>query len=116
MAGSHGEKNLLINGPTNRRAFIAGLSSAAVWPVVARSSPAGAPDVEHAVVAQSGDVAYTVGFERGPASVASGPSQEMVIRVTHIYRRENDDWKLHRHADFPPPYQRRPSQLTNDDH
>jgi hypothetical protein len=44
--------------------------------------PAGRADVEHAVIAQSGDLAYTVGFERGPASVAGGPSQELVIRVT----------------------------------
>jgi ketosteroid isomerase-like protein len=75
----------------------------------------GRADVEHAVIAQSGDLAYTVGFERGPASVAGGPSQELVIRVTHIYRRDVADWKrVHRHADFPPPDQRWPSQLTND--
>jgi ketosteroid isomerase-like protein len=31
----------------------------------------------------------------------------MVIRVTHIYRRVDNEWKLvHRHADFPPPNQR----------
>jgi len=31
----------------------------------------------------------------------------MVIRVTHIYRRIDGEWKLvHRHADFPPPDQR----------
>ena len=82
---------------------------------VASRFTGGRADVEHAVIAQSGDLAYTVGFERGPASVAGGPSQEMVIRVTHIYRRDGADWKLvHRHADFPPPDQRRPSQLTND--
>jgi ketosteroid isomerase-like protein len=69
----------------------------------------GRADVEHTVVAQSGDLAYTVGFERGPASVADRPSKEMVIRVTHIYRRFGADWKLvHRHADFPPPDQRNP--------
>jgi len=68
----------------------------------------GHTDVEHTVVAQSGDLAYTVGFERGPASVDGGSSKEMVIRVTHIYRRDGADWKLvHRHADFPPPDQRR---------
>ena len=82
---------------------------------VASKFTGGRADVEHAVIAQSGDLAYTVGFERGPASVAGGPSKEMVIRVTHIYRRDGADWKLvHRHADFPPPDQRRPSQLTND--
>ena len=83
---------------------------------VASRFTGGRADVEQTVVAQSGDLAYTVGFERGPASVAGAPSKEMIIRVTHIYRRDGGDWRLvHRHADFPPPDQRRPSQLTNDD-
>jgi ketosteroid isomerase-like protein len=31
----------------------------------------------------------------------------MTIRVTHIFRRIGDSWRLvHRHADFPPPDQR----------
>jgi hypothetical protein len=31
----------------------------------------------------------------------------MTIRVTHIYRRFDSDWRLiHRHADFPPRDQR----------
>ena len=52
----------------------------------------------------SGDLPDTVGFEHGPASVDGFPEQEMVIRVTHIYRRFGAEWKLvHRHADFPPP-------------
>ena len=56
----------------------------------------------------SGDLAYTVGFERGPASVDGGPERDMVIRVTHIYRRFGEEWMLvHRHADFPPADQRR---------
>ena len=55
----------------------------------------------------SGDLAYTVGFERGDVSVDSGIPQPMTIRVTHIYRRIDGDWRLvHRHADFPPPDQR----------
>jgi len=62
---------------------------------------------EHLVVASSGDLAYTVGFERGTARVDGGPEREMVIRVTHIYRRFGREWKLmHRHADFPPVDQR----------
>ena len=48
------------------------------------------------------------GFERGPASVDGGPERDMVIRVTHIYRRFGEEWMLvHRHADFPPADQRR---------
>jgi ketosteroid isomerase-like protein len=60
--------------------------------------------VEQAVVASSDDLAYTVGFERGPVSVDGGPTREMAMRVTHIYRRIDGGWKLvHRHADFPLP-------------
>jgi ketosteroid isomerase-like protein len=62
---------------------------------------------EDVVVASSGDLAYTVGFERGPASIDGGPGREMVIRVTHVYRRVDGDWGLvHRHADFTPEDQR----------
>jgi ketosteroid isomerase-like protein len=67
----------------------------------------GTVEVEHSVVASSGDLAYTVGFERGLASVDGGEAREMVIRVTHVYRRIDGRWQLvHRHADFPPPDQR----------
>jgi ketosteroid isomerase-like protein len=62
---------------------------------------------EHAVVAASGDLAYTVGFERGEVAVDAGPTRPMTIRVTHIYRRIDGAWRLiHRHADFPPANQR----------
>ena len=62
---------------------------------------------EHSVVASSGDLAYTVGFERGEVTVDDGPPRLMTIRVTHIYRRIGGTWRLlHRHADFPPLDQR----------
>ena len=71
--------------------------------VGSRFTGADAVDVEHAVIASSGDLAYTVGFERSHVSVDGGPPRDMVIPVTHIYRRIDGDWKLvHRHADFPP--------------
>jgi ketosteroid isomerase-like protein len=61
---------------------------------------------EYSVVASSGDLAYTVGFERGEVTVDDGPPRLMTIRVTHIFRRIGDSWRLvHRHADFPPPDQ-----------
>ncbi len=42
-------------------------------------------------------MAYTLGFERFNASIAGRP-----VRVTHIYRREDGEWKIvHRHADNP---------------
>jgi ketosteroid isomerase-like protein len=76
--------------------------------VGSRFTGADAVDVEHAVVASSGDLAYTVGFERSRVSVEGGPPRDMVIRVTHIYRRIGGEWKLmHRHADFAPPDQRK---------
>jgi ketosteroid isomerase-like protein len=58
--------------------------------------------VERTVVASSGDLAYTIGFERSHVSVDGGPPRDAVLQVTHIYRRIDGDWKLmHRHADFP---------------
>ena len=34
----------------------------------------------------------------------------MTLRVSHVYRRVEGKWRLvHRHADFPPPDQRRPA-------
>ena len=59
------------------------------------------------VVCIGADMAYTVGLERGEVVVDAGAPQSMVLRVTHIYRRFGDGWKLvHRHADFPPADQR----------
>jgi ketosteroid isomerase-like protein len=47
-----------------------------------------------------GELAYTVGYERSAVSVNGGSVQPNTLRVTHIYRRENGDWKLvHRHGD-----------------
>lgn len=49
------------------------------------------------------DLAYTVGYERGEVAVDGDAKRPMTIRVTHIYRREDGEWKLvHRHADYPP--------------
>lgn len=51
----------------------------------------------------SGDMAYTVGYERSTRSVNGGPPEPSTLRVTHIYRKENGEWKIvHRHGDFPP--------------
>ena len=61
------------------------------------------------VVDVSGDLAYTVGLEQGTVRIDDGEARPMTIRVTHVYKRIEDDWWLvHRHADFPPPDQRRP--------
>jgi ketosteroid isomerase-like protein len=48
----------------------------------------------------SGDMAYTVGYEHTSASIGGAPAEPYTLRVTHVYRRENGEWKIaHRHAD-----------------
>ena len=62
-------------------------------------------DVE--VVEVSGDMAYTLGFERFNASVRGRPVEPITVRVTHIYRREDGEWRIvHRHGDNPGPDRR----------
>lgn len=62
---------------------------------------------------ESGELAYTVGFERGDVVVDGGAPMPMTIRVTHVYRRIDGEWQLiHRHADFPPADQRKAGKLT----
>ena len=62
---------------------------------------------------ESGDLAYTVGFERGDVVVDGGAPMPMTIRVTHVYRRIDGEWQLmHRHADFPPADQRKAGKST----
>jgi ketosteroid isomerase-like protein len=47
----------------------------------------------------SGDLAYTVGFEHKTV-VADGTPATYTLRVTHIYRREDGQWRIvHRHGD-----------------
>lgn len=61
-------------------------------------------DFEFEVIAAgaSGDLAYTVGYERNKVQVEGRPST-YTLRVTHVYRREDGVWRIvHRHADFPP--------------
>src|SRR6516165_1539391 len=59
--------------------------------VGSRFTGADAVDLEHLVIASSGDLAYTVGFERSHVSVDGGPPGDMTLRVTHIYRRIEGD-------------------------
>ena len=48
----------------------------------------------------SGDLAYTVGYEHTSVSVDGVPVEPYTLRVTHVYRRENGEWKIvHRHGD-----------------
>jgi ketosteroid isomerase-like protein len=51
----------------------------------------------------SGDLGYIVGFEHVANSVLGIPVEPYTLRVTHIYRREDGQWKIvHRHADYVP--------------
>jgi hypothetical protein len=57
----------------------------------------------------SGELPYTVGYERSSVSFNGGPLQPNTLRATHIYRREHGDWKLvHRHGDHPRSIRARP--------
>jgi len=80
---------------------------------VGRRFKSGALVPEDVVAFESGDLAYTVGFERGNVAVDGTTTTPMTIRVTHIYRRIDGTWRLiHRRADFPPPDQRQHAQTT----
>ena len=47
----------------------------------------------------SGDLAYNVGYETSLVSLDAGPVGPSRIRVTHVYRREDGEWKMvHRHG------------------
>jgi ketosteroid isomerase-like protein len=64
-------------------------------------------DIEVADV--SGDLAYTIGYERFNGSIDGRPVEPITVRVTHVYRREEGEWKIvHRHGDNPPPEQSPP--------
>ena len=61
----------------------------------------GKVDFELLAAGVSGDLAYTVGYEQTSASLEGGPVQQFGIRVTHVYRREDGEWKIvHRHGDW----------------
>jgi ketosteroid isomerase-like protein len=51
-------------------------------------------------IGSSGDLGYTIELEHRETTVDEKPST-FTLRVTHIYRREADGWKvIHRHADY----------------
>jgi len=57
-------------------------------------------DFELIAADASGDLAYTVGIERYRAMTAAGHEVANTLRVTHVYRREADGWRIvHRHGD-----------------
>ena len=51
-----------------------------------------------------GDMAYAIGYERFNGSIDGRPVEAVTVRSTHVYRREDGEWKIvHRHGDNPPP-------------
>ncbi len=56
-------------------------------------------DIELVAADAVGDLAYTVAYEHTTATV-NGVRSTYTLRVTHVYRRENGEWKIvHRHGD-----------------
>lgn len=71
--------------------------------VASRFSNCTAYEFELVAADISGDLAYTVGYERATKSIDGGPPQADTLRVTHVYRREDGEWKIvHRHGDSLP--------------
>jgi ketosteroid isomerase-like protein len=61
----------------------------------------------------SSDLAYTVGYEHSSWSWDGVPVEPRTLRVTHVYRRENGEWKIvHRHADRVPSEQSPPAEAS----
>lgn len=56
---------------------------------------------ERVAMSASGDLAFSVWIERGEARVAGRENYAPIaLRITHIFRRENGQWKIiHRHGD-----------------
>jgi ketosteroid isomerase-like protein len=68
--------------------------------IAARFSNCTSYDFDLVASGVSGDLAYTVGYERCTRSIDGGPVEQSTLRVTHVYRRENGEWKIvHRHGD-----------------
>jgi ketosteroid isomerase-like protein len=63
----------------------------------------------------SGDLAYTLGYEFISFSMDGAPVEPWTLRVTHLYRREDGEWKIvHRHADHVPTDQTSPAEASTE--
>jgi ketosteroid isomerase-like protein len=65
----------------------------------------GGRDVTYELVTSDvgGDIAWSVGIARFTVGIDGGPIERRVLRLTHLYRREDGDWKVvHEHSDFQP--------------
>jgi ketosteroid isomerase-like protein len=80
-----------------RRGFDAS-DEAVEW--TARTFRGGQVGVEVFQTYASGDLAVLVAVERQRGTVGDLPSQDWSLRITLVFRRQADEWRLvHRHAD-----------------
>lgn len=74
------------------------VSSTFRW-VASRFSDCSSYEIELIAAGASGDLAYTVAYEHTTASVEGKPPHPYTLRVTHVYRREDGQWRVvHRHG------------------
>jgi len=66
-----------------------------------RFQPGGTTELEVLQQGAAGDLAYWTGLQRATVRTGDAPKPvAMMLRVTEVFRREGDAWKLvHRHAD-----------------
>jgi ketosteroid isomerase-like protein len=75
-----------------------GSDAAAEW--TARTFRGGETHLEVFQTYASGELAVLVAVERQHGRVGELPSQDWSLRITLVFRREGDEWRLvHRHAD-----------------
>ena len=72
------------------------------WAAIAGLCSGGEVALTDQLLQVGGDMAYETGTERGRVAMA-GQSIEIDHRVTNVYRREADGWKIvHHHVDLSP--------------
>ncbi|MBT8401904.1 MAG: nuclear transport factor 2 family protein [Rhodothermia bacterium] len=72
------------------------------WQQVASMASGGKIVLNDQLLQVSGDMAYEVGNEKGGFTLA-GETIAIDQRVTNVYRREGEDWKIvHHHTDLSP--------------
>jgi ketosteroid isomerase-like protein len=79
----------------------AAVSARLEWAAARALSPVGPVTVERLRQGRSGELAYTIWLERSARHVAGREEPApVVLRVTHLFRREEAGWRIiHRHAD-----------------
>ena len=56
------------------------------------------------------EIAWTIGCSRFTVSIDGEPPTRRTLRLTHLYRREDGEWKVvHEHSDFQPADHRLPT-------